>query len=141
MTTSILVAGVVRHRSKRRMRPVICELHLRTFAVECYNRRSAPGTVIACIEAFGTQGVAYVARRARDQGLGLGVEALLRAGGKAIADIARISDSYNRILTARFAYSFDASATTNKAWCNICGSTFPRFSARRRIPRQAFAVK
>ena len=45
------------------------------------------------------------------------------------------------VLPSCVSASLDPSATACKAWCNIVGSALPRFSARRRIPRQAFAVK
>jgi hypothetical protein len=50
-------------------------------------------------------------------------------------------DGNYRVLLSRFAGSLDTPATADKAWNNIGGNSFPRFSARRRIPRQAFAVK
>jgi hypothetical protein len=44
-------------------------------------------------------------------------------------------------LTARFTGAFYAAATCCKARASIGGKSFPRFSARRRIPRQAVALK
>lgn len=46
-----------------------------------------------------------------------------------------------RVLPARVSAAFDPAATADKARRNIVGSSFPRFSARRRIPAQAFALK
>ena len=47
----------------------------------------------------------------------------------------------HRILPARFTAAFYASATADKAWSNIARKAMPRFSARRRMPTQAFWLK
>ncbi len=47
----------------------------------------------------------------------------------------------NRILSARLARPLYSATAARKAWCNIGGKAFPRFSARRRIPAQAVALK
>ena len=45
------------------------------------------------------------------------------------------------VVSSAVAGASDAPATCCKTWRSIIGSSFPRFSARRKIPRQAFAVK
>jgi hypothetical protein len=45
------------------------------------------------------------------------------------------------ILSSGFAGSLDAPATASKVSRNIVGNSLPRFSARRSIPAQAFALK
>jgi hypothetical protein len=50
-------------------------------------------------------------------------------------------DWNHAVLPSGVSSPLDASATACKAWCNIVGNSFPRFSARRRIPLQAVALK
>src|SRR5690606_26789074 len=45
------------------------------------------------------------------------------------------------VLASGFSGALDSATTCCKARRNIGGSSFPRFSARRRIPRQAVALK
>jgi hypothetical protein len=52
-----------------------------------------------------------------------------------------VVDGHDWILPARLASALYTPATADKARCNIGGKSLPRFSARRRIPAQAFAVK
>tara|TARA_R110002020_G_scaffold266483_34_gene481506 strand:+ start:851 stop:1474 length:624 start_codon:yes stop_codon:yes gene_type:complete len=52
-----------------------------------------------------------------------------------------VRNRHDRVLAACLSSALYASATADKAWCNIGGSVLPRFSARRRIPRQARALK
>jgi len=51
-----------------------------------------------------------------------------------------ITSNYG-VLPSGIAASLDAPATACKAWCNWMGKSFPRFSARRRMPLQAVALK
>src|SRR5690606_38914056 len=49
--------------------------------------------------------------------------------------------SNNGVLSSRFSDALDASATCCKARSNVGGKSLPRFSARRRMPLQAVALK
>src|SRR4051812_31078015 len=60
---------------------------------------------------------------------------------KAIARRAKAFDCDYRVLSPDVSGSLGASATADNARCNVGGKSFPRLSARRRIPRQAFALK
>jgi hypothetical protein len=52
-----------------------------------------------------------------------------------------VVDGHDWILPAAFSSALYSAATCCKAWSKLCGKSFPLFSARRRMPRQAVALK
>src|ERR1035437_8718998 len=52
-----------------------------------------------------------------------------------------VIDSNHGILSSGVSGSINPPATACNAWSNWMGNAFPLFSARRRIPAQAFGVK
>jgi hypothetical protein len=103
-----------------------------------HDRRSPSRPVLAGVKAFSAESVG-------DDGLGhpprIGAQPGWSFGPPARSRLTISSNSYDGILSSALAGSLDAPATCCKARSSCGGKSFPRRSARRRIPRQAVALK
>lgn len=109
-----------------------------------HKRRAAPCSILRCIKAFTAQGMGNerLAFEVVVTGTAFGAD-----GGRYVDRparvIAAVGDKFRDygVLPPRLSGSLKSPATADKARNNIVGKAFPRLSARRRIPRQAFALK
>jgi len=97
------------------------------------DRRSSSCAVFAGIEAFGAQGVGNWKYPA-------GISVLTIEATATVSAIGQRADSIGDQSAVEFCVGAEA-ATASSASRKASGNSLPRFSARRRIPEQAFGLK